>query len=104
MQKDYNKAIRDRIPKIMTAAGKHFTVQQLDDPAFLAALEEKMMEEIREYYESHSVEELADLLEVIYRVAELKGVPANELDMIRTKKNSERGSFSKNLFLVSGEI
>jgi predicted house-cleaning noncanonical NTP pyrophosphatase (MazG superfamily) len=103
MQKEYNKAIRDKIPEIMKKPGKSCTFKQLEDPDFLAALEKKLMEEIQEYYESHSVEELADLLEVIYRIAELRGVTHEHLDKIRTRKNEDRGGFSNNLFLISGE-
>lgn len=104
MQKEYNKAIRDKIPEIIKKTGKSCTVKQLEDPEFLTALENKLMEEINEYYESHSIEELADLLEVIYRIAELKGVTQKNLDQIRVQKNKDRGNFSKNLFLVSGEV
>lgn len=62
------------------------------------------MEEIHEYFESHSIEELADILEVIYRIAELKGVTQKQLEQIRAQKNKDRGPFSHNLFLVSMEI
>jgi len=104
MQKEYNKAIRDKIPEIIKKNGKSCSFRQLQDPEFLTALEKKLMEEIDEYYESHSIEELADLLEVIYRIAELKGVTQKNLEQIRKQKNEERGNFSNNLFLISGEV
>ena len=104
MQKEYNKAIRDRIPEIIEKSGKKCNVKHLDDPEFLTALENKLMEEIHEYFESHSIEELVDLLEVIYRIAELKGVDQKQLEQIRIRKNEDRGAFSNNLFLIYGEI
>lgn len=104
MLKEYNKAIRDRIPEIIKKSGKTCTVKQLNNPEFLSALENKLMEEITEYYESRSVEELADLIEVIFRIAELKGVSQNQLEQIRTQKNVDRGDFSDNLFLISGDV
>jgi predicted house-cleaning noncanonical NTP pyrophosphatase (MazG superfamily) len=104
MQKEYNKAVRDKIPEIIRKSGKSCTIKQLDDTEFLSALEKKLMEEIHEYYENRSVEELADVLEVVYRIAELKGIPQRQLEQIRKQKNEDRGSFSTNLFLISGEI
>jgi predicted house-cleaning noncanonical NTP pyrophosphatase (MazG superfamily) len=43
---------------------------------------------------------LADILEVIYRIAQLKGVSKEELEKIRVKKLQDRGGFEKNLFLI----
>jgi predicted house-cleaning noncanonical NTP pyrophosphatase (MazG superfamily) len=104
MQKEYNKAIRDKIPEIMRKTGKICNVKKMDNQEFLAALEDKLMEEMNEYYESRSPEELADLMEVIYRIAELKGVSQKQLEQIRIQKNNDRGDFSENLFLISGEV
>ena len=50
--------------------------------------------------ESKSVEELADAIEVIYRIAELKGTSKEKLEMLREEKASMRGKFNENLFLV----
>lgn len=68
---------------------------------FLPYLEYKLIEELEEYLDSNDPEELADLLEVIYRVAELRGVLPEELEHIRQKKAEERGGFTKNRVLVS---
>ena len=51
--------------------------------------------------ESKSVEELADIVEIIERISQLKGVSFDELERIRRKKADERGRFKDNLFLVS---
>ena len=58
------------------------------------------MEELAEYQESKNVEELADMLEVIYRISELKGITSDELDCIKNEKAKKRGKFDDNLFLV----
>ena len=99
----YNKAIRDKIPEIIAESGKKYNLKQLDDESFLAELEKKLIEEINEYAESKDVEELADLLEVIYRISELRGVNSDELDKIRKEKTKERGKFDSNLFLIDAE-
>ena len=99
----YNKAIRDKIPEIIAESGKKCNTKQLDDESFLAELEKKLIEEVNEYTESKDVEELADLLEVIYRISELRGVSSDELDKIRKDKAEKRGKFDSNLFLIDAE-
>ena len=99
----YNKAIRDKIPEIIKESGKNCNVKKLDDSEFLIQLEKKLAEELAEYHESKNVEELADILEVIYRISELKGVVSDELDEIRQKKAEQRGKFDDNLFLVDSD-
>ena len=99
----YNKAIRDKIPEIIKESGKNCNVKKLKDSEFLVELEKKLVEELEEYQESKNVEELADILEVIYRISELKGVVSDELDKIRQKKAEQRGKFDDNLFLVDSD-
>ncbi|WP_062397127.1 nucleoside triphosphate pyrophosphohydrolase [Methanogenium cariaci] len=102
--KTYEKAIRDAIPAIIRAEGKQCVVKQVSDVEFLRYMESKLFEELHEYSETKSTEELADLLEVIYRVAELRQTGRDELEMIRKKKCEERGGgFKENLILVSAE-
>ena len=93
----YNKAIRDKIPEIIKESGKNCNVKKLDDSEFLVQLEKKLVEELAEYQESKNVEELADVLEVVYRISNLKGF---DLDKARLEKIEKRGKFEKNLFLV----
>ena len=99
----YNKAIRDKIPEIIAESGKKYNTKQLDDESFLVELETKLTEEVNEYSESKDVEELADLLEVIYRISELRGVSSDELDEMREEKAKKRGKFDSNLFLIDAE-
>ena len=101
--KKYNKVVRDKIPEIIEESGKKYSLKHLDDTSFLAELEKKLIEEVNEYSESKDVEELADLLEVIYRISELRGVSSDELDKIRKDKAEKRGKFNSNLFLIDSE-
>lgn len=96
----YNKAIRDKIPEIIIESGSEPTIEKLSDEDFLKELEKKLDEEIKEYKESKKVEELCDLIETAYRIAELQGVSNDSLNQIREEKNAERGKFKENLFLI----
>jgi len=46
------------------------------------------------------LEELSDILEAVYRIAELRGSSAEELDAIRDKRAEKYGRFSKNVYLL----
>ena len=96
----YNKAIRDKIPEIIQKDGHSCNVETLSDEKFLEQLEKNLSEELAEYQKDKNPEELADILEVVYRVAQLRGVSKEELEKIRIKKSEERGGFEKNLFLI----
>lgn len=95
----YNKLVRDRIPEIIRADGKECETEVLEDSAFLAALDKKMTEELQEYFESHSAEELADLLEVIYAAADVLGYSREQLEELRVRKAEKRGGFGQKIFL-----
>ena len=97
---EYNKAIRDKIPEIIQNDGFSCNTKNLSDKEFLVEIEKKLSEEVTEYQNDKNPEELADILEVIYRIAKLRGVSKEELENIRIDKNDKRGSFDKNLFLI----
>jgi len=56
-------------------------------------------EELQEYLDSESVEELADLVEVVYAILDDKKISLQELELIRKQKIQERGAFQKKLLL-----
>lgn len=95
------KVVRDRIPEIIGISGGECVVNELSDLSFLPELEIKLKEEIEEYLESREPEELADLLEIIYRIAELRGSSKDELEATRLRKREEKGGFEKNLILFN---
>lgn len=71
----------------------------LSDGDYLRALDSKLSEEMKEYTDSHSIEELADILEVVYAAAAARGVTRDTLEKIRAEKRRKNGGFSKKLFL-----
>lgn len=99
MPTQYNKLVRDYIPDIITASGKKCTVQTLSDDEYLEKLDAKLEEELNEYLESGSLEELADLLEVLYAVTEARGYTREELERVRAAKAADHGAFRKRILL-----
>jgi len=100
----YNKLIRDRIPKIIEASGKRCVCSTLSDEEYLAKLDEKLNEELAEYQESKAMEELADLLEVIRAVVAARGSSMEEVEAMRRDKAVERGGFEKRILLTEVTI
>ena len=100
MIKTYNKLVRDRIPEIIEAGGKQCRVEVLSEEDYLRMADAKLDEELAEYRQDGNVEELADLLEVIYAAAAARGCSREELERIRAAKAEQRGGFEKRLLLI----
>lgn len=99
MVKIYNKLVRDRIPEIIEADGRMCTTEILLDDRYLQMLDANLNEELAEYQESKSLEELADLLEVMRAVASTRGWNWEQVEQVRQEKAAQRGGFEKNIFL-----
>lgn len=97
--KRYNKLVRDRIPEIIELDGKKCTYETLSDENYMSLLDQKLSEELSEYQESKSLEELADLLEVMQTVVKARGWTLEELEQVRADKAAERGGFEKKILL-----
>lgn len=99
MIKIYNKLVRDRIPEIIEAAGKKCKIENLSDDDYLEMIDAKLDEELAEYHKEQNIEELADLVEVIYAAAEARGYSIEELEKVRIDKAEKRGVFRKRILL-----
>ena len=95
----YHKLVRDFIPNIIEADGKSCIYETLSDEDYIYLLDQKLNEELAEYQESKSLEELADLLEVIQAVVKARGWALEELEQIRAAKAAKRGGFEKKILL-----
>ena len=95
----YNKLVRDRIPEIIEASGKSCVTEILSDEAYLRLLDAKLDEELAEYHSDQNIEELADLLEVIYAAAMARGYTLEQLESVRAAKAEKRGAFANKILL-----
>jgi predicted house-cleaning noncanonical NTP pyrophosphatase (MazG superfamily) len=99
----YRKLIRDRIPEVIAASGKKAVIRVLEDEEYRKEARKKLHEELAEYESAEddksALEELADILELVYALAEIHGSSREDLEKIRAAKESERGGFRRKLFL-----
>lgn len=97
--KTYHKLVRDRIPEIIETGGKICVTEILPDERYWKMLDIKLNEELAEYQESKSLEELADLLEVMRAVVGARGWTWEQLEQVRQEKAVLRGGFEKKILL-----
>ena len=97
------KLVRDKIPQIIIADGKKPITRILNEDEYLSELDKKLNEEIAEYQEDKSIEELADVLEVMFAICEARGHSVEELMEVRNIKRDKRGGFEQRIFWSGNE-
>ncbi|HEX5429734.1 MAG TPA: nucleoside triphosphate pyrophosphohydrolase [Patescibacteria group bacterium] len=99
MTQEYNKLVRDNIPDVIKKDHKTSGFHVADEVEYEQKLSEKLKEEVEEFLAEFSPEELADVLEVIYTITDLKNIDLEKVEEIRLNKNQKRGSFKKRIIL-----
>ena len=98
---EYGKLVRDRIPEMIASEGYVPEVRTLDADEYRAELDRKLREETEEFLESKSVEELADILEVIDALCVAYGHTHEEMHRIQKEKRAARGGFDLHAYLIA---
>ena len=97
------KLVRDKIPQIIEDAGKKPITEILDQERYLDELDKKLEEEVAEYQADKSIEEMADVLEVLFAICEARGYSVDELMKVKEDKCEKRGGFKDRVYLVGCE-
>ena len=97
------KLVRDKIPAIILADGKKPMTRILDTEEYLKELDKKLNEEIAEYQADKSIEEMADILEVLFAVCEARGHSVEELLQVKESKREKRGGFKDKIYWIGNE-
>lgn len=99
--KVFNKLVRDKIPDIIRKSGANPTIRTLNDGEYVQALRDKLNEEVAEFHAENNTEELADILEVAFSLAENMDCSREELLALCDQKRILRGGFEARQFLIS---
>jgi predicted house-cleaning noncanonical NTP pyrophosphatase (MazG superfamily) len=97
--KIYNKLVRDKIPQVIEASGRKCDIRIAHKDEHYALLEAKLQEEVSEFLEAKNLEELADVMEVLFGLAENLGYSEEDLIRKREEKREERGGFRDGIVL-----
>ena len=97
--KTYNKLVRDKIPQIIEADGKGCDITIICGEEKKDLLRAKLMEEVNEYLEDDNLEELADVMEVLFGLAHELGFSEEDLLKKREEKLKARGGFKEGIVL-----
>ncbi len=90
------KLVRDGIPDIIREDRRADAPYRIADPGeYRELLALKLREEVDEYLEGRDPLELADILEVVYALAEEAGLTPATIEEMRRRKAEERGGFSE---------
>ena len=117
----YDKLVRDKIPDIIKKEGSHpcfVKLTDMKDTSFSKYLHDKLNEELNEYKiakddylcisfsssneeKTHDkeIEELVDVVEVIYAISETLGVSTEEFEKRRLEKLEKCGGFKDRTIL-----
>lgn len=97
------KLVRDKIPQIIIEDGRTPIVRTLSDEEYLSELDRKLNEEVAEYQADKSLEEMADILEVLFAICEARGHSVDELMEVSDKKREKRGGFRDKVYWEGNE-
>lgn len=103
-QQNFNKLVRDRIPNKIYSSGENVYRAVFTGDDFMYLLKEKLVEEAIEVFDAEEpdelTEELADLLEVIDGICELRGISFDDILAVKNKKAEKVGGFKDGAVLV----
>ena len=93
------RLVRDWIPWIIRSQGRDCECRVGDDDEYREMLIDKLDEEVAEFKAERNLEELADIMEVLFALAKDMGYEESDLIEENARKRGERGSFEDRIVL-----
>lgn len=97
------KLVRDKIPQIIKDDGKKPMIEILSEEEYLTELDKKLNEEVAEYQTDKSLEEMADVLEVLFAICEARGYSVDAIMRVREEKRERCGGFRERIYWMGNE-
>ena len=91
----YDKLVRDLIPEIIAASGKTADIEIVNNDVAFNYLVKKLDEEVTEFKTDKNLEELADVMEVLFGLGHKLGYTEQNLLNKCQEEKEARGSFEK---------
>lgn len=95
----YNKLVRDKIPQIIEEKGQIAIIKIANQKEYEKKLNEKLMEEVKEFLKAKNKEEFVDILEVLNAIGAFYEFDKTQVDQLRKEKAMKKGSFQERIIL-----
>ncbi len=96
----YTKLVRDKIPEYLDSKNIPYEKRIAEGDEYRSLLIQKLREETEEFFQAESVEELADVMEVVRALRHLPEF--EEAKTIQRQKREERGGFNDGIVVTGG--
>lgn len=96
---EYSKLVRDNIPEIIRRDNQIPITHSASPGEYQQKSLDKLQEELTEFYLTESTDELVDIIEVIYSIAESRGINRQKFNELIEQKRKERGGVEKRIIL-----
>jgi predicted house-cleaning noncanonical NTP pyrophosphatase (MazG superfamily) len=104
----FDKLIRSKIPQLMELSDIKVFLRDLSNNEYQKKLKDKLFEEYSELINAQSqneiCEELADLLEILIKIAESHDIDFATIQKTASDKRESKGSFNKNTYCAFIEM
>ena len=94
------KLVRDRVPELAATNGQPGTFHQATAAEFARSLRAKLLEEAREAATASPaglLEELGDVLQILYALATEAGYSAADVECARARKARTHGTYTRRI-------
>lgn len=100
MRKEYYKLVRSKVPILKAKEGANTKVEVLsDNKLYRLELESALDDKVEDLKKSKSVDNFAELLEVIKALAELQGISMSDIINVNELKCQMYGDYSDRIYL-----
>ena len=104
----FEKLIRNKIPNIIRAKNIDVFSYIMEQTEYIQELKQKLLEEAEEVIAAISkddiTEEIADVFEVAYALADVYGIKYDQIERIRLAKKESRGGFDDKIYTTYIEM
>lgn len=95
----YDKIVRDKIPRLIESQGKKVKYSVVSDEEAYAYLIEELFTKSTKFADTEKIDDLIDIVEVVFAIAELRGITDKSLLSEIYNKRIAKGGFEKNIVL-----